>query len=78
MAFAGVHHQHAGLARCIQDGCDRLHRTRKLRNIVAERFTEAAGLHEIALHVDDQKRGGGPVERDGHRLRGDRADGWTP
>ena len=69
MAFAGVHDQHAGLARRIQHGRDRLHRARELADVIAERFAEAARLHEIALHVDDEKRGGGPIERDRLRLR---------
>jgi hypothetical protein len=33
-------------------------RAGKLRDIVAQCFAEAAGLHEIALHVDDQQRRG--------------------
>ncbi len=49
---------------------DRLHRARQLRDVIAERFAEAAGLHEIALHVDDEKRGLGPVERDRLGFRG--------
>jgi hypothetical protein len=42
---------------------------RKLADVIAERFAEAARLHEIALHVDDEKRGRRPVERDRLRLR---------
>ena len=45
----------------------------ELRDIVAERFAEAAGLHEIALHVDDEKRSGRPVELDRLGLRGNDA-----
>ena len=71
MALAGVHDQHAGIARRIQHGRDRLHRARKLRDVVAERFAEAARLQEIALHVDDEKRRRRPVEIDRLRLRGD-------
>ncbi len=32
------------------------------RDVVAERLAEAARLHEVALHVDDEKRGRSPVE----------------
>jgi hypothetical protein len=28
----------------------------EVRDVVAERFTKPAGLEEIALHIDDQKR----------------------
>jgi len=52
-----------------------LHRPRKLRDVVAQRFAEAAGLHEITLHVDDDKRRTRPVEIDRLRLRGDGAIG---
>ena len=47
---------------------DRLHRARELADIIAERFAETARLHEIALHVDDEKRGRRPVELDRLRL----------
>ena len=60
MALAGVDDQHAGFARRLQHRRDRLHRARELRYVVAQRLAETAGLHEVALHVDDQKRGGGP------------------
>src|SRR5579862_7011182 len=45
-----------------EHGGDRLHGTRHLRNIVAERFAEAAGLQKIALHVDDDQCGFREVE----------------
>ena len=73
MALAGVHDQHPGLPRRVQHRRNRLHRARELRNVVTERFTEAAGLHEIALHIDDEKRGGGPVECYRLRLRDNHA-----
>ncbi len=76
MALAGVYHEHSVLARRGQHRRDRLHRARQLRDIVAQRFAEAAGLHEIALHVDDEKRRYRPVEIDRLRLRGDGTDGW--
>ena len=76
MAFAGVDDQHAGVARRLQHRRDRLHRARQLRDVVAERFAEAAGLQEVALHVDDEERRGRPVEIDRLGLRGDDAAGW--
>ena len=69
MTFAGVHDQHASLPRRIQHRGDRLYRPRELTDIIAERFTETARLHEIALHVDDEKRGRRPVELNRPRLR---------
>ena len=75
MAFAGVDDQDAGVARRIQHRRDRLHCARQLRDIVAQRLAETAGLHEVALHVDDEKRRGRPVEIDRAWLRGDRAAG---
>ncbi len=77
MAFAGVHDQHAGIARSIQHRRDRLHRARELRDIIAQRCTEAAGLHEIALHVDDEECGLGPVELDRLWFRRHFAEGST-
>ena len=73
MALAGVHDQHAHRARRGQHRADRLHRARQLRDVVAERFAEAAGLHEVALHVDDDERGRRPIQIDRLRLGGDRA-----
>ena len=73
MSLAGVDDQHAGVARRRQHRADRLHRARELRDIVAERFAKAARLHEVALHVDDDERGGGPVEIDRLRLGDDDA-----
>jgi hypothetical protein len=34
----------------------RLNRRANLRNIVAEHFSEASWLQEIALHIDDKQR----------------------
>ena len=39
-----------------QQAAVRLDGAAKLRHVVAEHFAEAAGLEEVALHVDDQKR----------------------
>ena len=68
MAFAGVDHKHAGVACRVQYRGDRLHRAREPGDVVAERFTETARFHEVALHVDDDERGLGPVELDRLRL----------
>ena len=38
------------------------------RDVVAERGAEAARLEKVALHVDDDQRGGGRVEFEGIRL----------
>ena len=69
MALAGMYDQHAGCARRIQHGGDRLHRPRELADVIAKRFAKTARLHEIALHVDDEKRGRRPIEHDRLRLR---------
>ena len=74
MALAGMHHQHAQIARRGQHGGDWLHRAGKLGDIVAQRFAEAAGLHEIALHVDDDERCNRPIEVDRLGFRGDCAN----
>ena len=49
-------HLPAGLDRRLQAG-----------HVIAKRFAKAAGLEEIALHVDDHQRGA--VEIDGKRRR---------
>ena len=77
VALAGMDDEHLVRARRGQHRCDRFHRARQLRDIVAQRFAEAARLHEITLHVDDQKRGGRPVEIDWRRLGDDRTAGTT-
>jgi hypothetical protein len=59
-----VHHHHPGFARGFQDRGDRGDGAGELRHVVAERLAEAAGLHEIALHVDDDERCRAPVDRD--------------
>ena len=44
----------------VAPGCEQravgLDRSAQLRDVVAEHFAEAAGLEEVALHVDDQQR----------------------
>src|SRR5260370_35861038 len=69
MALGGMHDQHPEVPRRVEHGCERFHRARQLRNVVAERLTEAARLHEIALHVDAEKCGVRPVEIDRFWLR---------
>jgi hypothetical protein len=76
MTLAGVHDQHAAGACGLQHRRYRLHRPRQLGDVVAQRFAEPSGLHEIALHVDDQKGRGRPVEIDRLRFCGDRAARW--
>ena len=66
--FAGVDHQQAGGARGLEHGAARRDRAAEQRHVVAERFPEAARLEEIALHVDDDERGAGQVERDRFRF----------
>lgn len=76
VSLAGVDHKHAGVARGFQHRTDRLHRARELGHVIAERFTETAGLHEVALHVNDEKSAGRPVELDRLRLGYDNAPCW--
>jgi hypothetical protein len=73
MALAGVDHQHPHRACRRQHRADRLDRARKPADVIAERLAEAAGLHKVALHVDNDERGGRPVERDRLRLGDERA-----
>ena len=46
-------------------------------DIVAEAVAEAALFDEVALHIDDDQRGAGGVERVGIGLGGD-GDHWVP
>jgi hypothetical protein len=71
--FAGVHDQHSAVARRLQYRGNRLDRPRQLRDVIAEGFPKTAGLHEVALHVDDQERRGRPVEVDRAGLGGNGA-----
>ena len=56
MALAGMDDQQAGGAPRRQQPAVRLDRAAQLRDVVAQHFAEAAGLEEVALHVDDQQR----------------------
>ena len=48
------------------------HRGGEARYVVAKRFTEAARLQEVALHVDDDERGSVKVDSYGGRFGFDR------
>src|SRR5262245_47347603 len=65
--FAGMDDEKAGAPRCLEDPRTRLHSGLETRDIVTERRPEAAGLQEVALHVDDDERHSAGV--DGERLR---------
>jgi hypothetical protein len=54
--LARVDHQHAGAPRGVEHALAGRDDGLQRRDIVAERFAEAARLHEIALHVDDEER----------------------
>jgi hypothetical protein len=56
-------HQQPGGARRFEHGPAWRDRTAEQRHVVAERLPEAARLEEIALHVDDDQRGAGQIER---------------
>ena len=62
VTFAGVDHHHAGAPRRSQHVADRPDRGLEAAHVVAERGAEAAGLQEVALHVDDDE--GGVLEFD--------------
>ena len=69
MPFARVNDQHAASARgteYLPAGTDgRL----QARHVIAEGGAEAAGLEEVALHVDDQQGGAVEFDRKRRRLR---------
>jgi hypothetical protein len=75
MPLARVDHQHAhragGIEHALARGDHRLQR----RDVVAERFAETAGQHEVALHVDDDERGRRRIEIEFVRLGLHRAVG---
>ena len=70
MALARVDDQQPGGAPRRQQSPVRLDRAAQLRHVVAEHLAEAAGLEEIALHVDDQQRAMGGRERERVRFGG--------
>ena len=71
MALAGVDDQYAVRARRREHGAARPDRRLQPRHVVAERGAEAAGLEEIALHVDDDKRAMRKVDGKRRRLGGE-------
>jgi hypothetical protein len=68
--------KNSGFARYAEYGSDRSYRARQLRDVIAKRFAEAAGLQEIALHVDDDERSLRPIEINRAGLGYDDAVGW--
>ena len=72
MAFARVDDEEIGGARGVEHRLGRRDRALEQRDIVAERFAEAARLEEVALHVDDEQRRPRQVERHGLRFSLDR------
>jgi hypothetical protein len=71
MTLAGVNDQNAGLARRRQHLPARLDCGFEQTDIIAERFAEAARLQEVALHVDDDQRRSGKIDRDRSGFGGD-------
>lgn len=78
MPLARVHDEHLARARGgehLLGGCDRFPQQ---GHVVAERLAEAARVHEIALHVDDEQRAGARIELELVRLRLDRRHASSP
>jgi hypothetical protein len=65
MPLTRVDHQHADAAGSIQHLAARLNRRLQAGDVITQRFTETAGLEEIALHIDYHQRR--PIEIDGKR-----------
>ena len=65
MALAGVQDRQTQRPPDRQQAAIGLDGAAKLRHVVAEHFAEAAGLEEVALHVDDQKRAALGRQREG-------------
>ena len=61
--LARVHDRPAARAPGREQRGDRRDRRLQPRHVVAERGAEAAGLDEVALHVDDDQRACGPARR---------------
>ena len=55
MALAGMHDRQAGGTPGRQQPAVGLDRASQLRDVIAQHFTKAAGLQEVALHIDDEK-----------------------
>ena len=71
VAFHGVDHRQAGGAEPLDQPLHRRHDRRDAADVVAEAGAEAAGLGEVALHVDDDQRHGLRLEGEGEGLRVD-------
>jgi hypothetical protein len=56
MALAGVDHLQPGRAPGVEQRAVGRDRPPQLADVVAEHLAEAAGLEEVALHVDDHQR----------------------
>ena len=69
MAFAGMQDGQARLAPGGQQQAIRLDCLAQLGNIVAQHLAEAAGLEEVALHVEDEQRALLGDKGEGIRLR---------
>ena len=71
VAFHRVDHRQAGGAEPLDQFLHRRHDRRDAADIVAEAGAEAAGLGEVALHVDDDERHRVRLEGEGERERVD-------
>jgi hypothetical protein len=69
MPFSGVNDEHIGSACGREDIRARSDGGLETRNVVAERGTEAAGLQEIALHINDDERRSIGIDGNRRRLR---------
>ena len=76
VALAGVDHQDPRGAGGGERGRAGLDRPAQLADVVAERLAEAAGLEEVALHVDDDQGGAAGIEGDRGWLRPEE-DFWS-
>ena len=65
MAFPSVHDHHSGATACVQDAAGGGDGGAQQGHIVAEGGAEAARLEKIALHVDNDERGGSGIEGEG-------------
>ena len=67
MPLARVDHEEAEAAGGVEHGAARRDGRGQSRDVVAQRFPEAARLQEITLHIDHDERG--PIELDLDRTR---------
>jgi len=65
VALARVDDRHAAGAREGEDGLQRLDDLQQHRDVVAQQRAEAAGVEEVALHVDDHERRRGGIHLEG-------------